>query len=106
MDGRVLDPTAKPFTYLQRAFLAFKTVAPAPLSARALAAVLGSEIESTYNYIARLKRMKKIRISPIGTARFPRYVLVEGATLPPNDSRGRKPSRPPTPAARWKKVGT
>jgi hypothetical protein len=101
MDGRAIPP-AKPHTYLQRAFRAFESVSPAPLTTRGLAAILHCEIAGTYNYIVRLKRMGKIKIVPGGTARHPAYAIVEGATLPPDDARGRKPSRPSTDASRWK----
>ena len=105
MDGRPLEP-AKPKTYLQRAFALFETVSPMPLTTRALAAMLRCEVESAYNYIVRLKRMKKIHIAPGSTARAPAYALVAGAVPPPDDGRGRKPSRPPTSERRWKRDAT
>jgi hypothetical protein len=102
MDGRPLI-LGKPKTYVQRAFITFKSVAPVPLTARVLAAILRCEVKSTYNYIFRLKQMKKIQIAG-GTARSPSYTVVPGAECPPDDARGRKPSRPPTNVSRWKKV--
>lgn len=103
MDSRQHEtPAAKPKTYLQRAFEAFASIAPMPLTARGLAAMLRCEIDGTYNYVVRLKRMGKIEIAPGGTARAPAYRLVAGATPPPDDARGRKPSRPPTNVTRWK----
>jgi hypothetical protein len=103
MDGRPLI-LGKPKTYVQRAFITFKSVAPVPLTTRVLAAILRCEIESAYNYIVRLKRMKKIQVAG-GTARSPAYTVVPGAECPPDDARGRKASRPATSASRWKPIG-
>lgn len=103
MDGGLLQPAARSSTYLQRAFDAFHSAAPLPLSVRGLAAMLRCEVASAYNYIARMKRMKVIKLDPATTsARCPSYLLVDGARRPPDDSRGRKPSRPPTATSRWK----
>lgn len=106
MDAAEQLARQRPPTHLERAFRVFEEVAPAPLSARGLAALLRVWPETAYNYIARLKRLKKIEIVP-GSGRFPSYRLTVGATAPAPDQRGgRRASRPPTAIARWKKIGT
>lgn len=93
----------RPPTHLQRAYRAFEEVHPTPLSARGLAALLRTWPETAYNYIARLKRLRKIEIVP-GSGRFPSYRLVQGATPPNADQRGgRRASRPPPDVARWRR---
>jgi hypothetical protein len=98
---RSLEP--KPKTYLQRSFAIFESRSALPTTTRTLAALLHCQIESAYNYIVRLKRMKKIQLVQGGTAKAPAYGLVPGATPPPADGRGRKPSRPPDDSSRWKR---
>lgn len=103
--GESLGKATRPATYLQRSFKAFVDAAPSPVSARGLAAMLRVEVGSAYNYIKRLKRMKKIEQIG-GGSRSPTYKLVDGATRPPDDARGRKPSRPATAVSQWKRVST
>lgn len=85
------DPDAlHSLTHLQRAYREFLRVAPDPLSPRSLAALMRTEPEVAYNYIARLKRLNIIQPIEHCNRRFPEYALVPGAEPPPEDSRGRK----------------
>jgi hypothetical protein len=85
-------PNRERRTHLQRAYRVFERVKPQLLSARALAAVMSIEVPVAYNYIKRLKALGCIRQQG-GNARTPLYGLAEGATMPADDARGRKPRR-------------
>jgi hypothetical protein len=91
-----LDP--RPLTHLQRAYREFQRIHPDPLSPRALAALLRTEITAAYDYVKRLKAHNVIRVVLNCNPRFPEYELVPGTSGPPNDTRGRrrnpKASRP------------
>lgn len=70
---------------------------PDPLTPRSLAALMRTEVQSAYNYIARLKAHKVIRPIVNCSFRNPQYELIPGTAGPPEDRRGRrnpKASRP------------
>ena len=83
---------ARPRTHLERAFRVFVKMRPQTLTARALAMLMGVEVSCAYNYIARLKRAGCICIAG-GDGRFPEYAVVDLASTPPPDRRGRRRSR-------------
>jgi hypothetical protein len=76
-------------THLQRAYRIFERMQPQLISARTLAALMITEIPSAYNYIKRLKALGCIEQKG-GTGRVPLYGLVNNATMPAGDTRGRK----------------
>jgi hypothetical protein len=82
-------PEDRRLTHLQRAFKVFVRMSPEPISARTLAALMSIEIGAAYNYVKRLKAVKCIAEAG-GSGKVPLYGVCEGATMPADDSRGRK----------------
>lgn len=77
----------KPLTRLQRAFRIFQSMSPNPMTASYLAALMLIDVGCAYDYIRRLKKLG--RIMPFSRdGRQPNYVLIPGATMPPDDGRG------------------
>ena len=89
----------RPLTHLHRAYREFLRMKPDPLTPRSLAALMRIEIDSAYDYVARLKSCGVIRPTLHCNPKRPEYELVPGTAGPPADRRGKrnpKASRPPT----------
>jgi hypothetical protein len=85
-----LPNSKKRLTHLQRAYKVFERMQPQLFSARSLAAVMAIDVTTAYNYIKRLKALHCIEQQG-GSGKIPLYGLRAGATMPADDSRGRKP---------------